>query len=239
MKSQSYNIPIRWVKKNPNSWLAQQTQGNIILVQSSIYTAKIEDLAHQTNQLGPQLLWDGYGKNNIAGPTRMPDGVRTTQEIGNLYTGFVQKLRPEIIVEFGTAFGVSGMYFLAGLELNQIGKLLTFEPNNIWRELAIRNLAQIGTRFYSISGTFEENIDLCTTQDERINLAFIDAIHTREFVLPQLEIVLAKSSNQAIILLDDINFSDNMRKCWNELSNEQRFLASAELGTRVGFLELP
>ena len=39
-------------------------------------------------------------------------------------------------------------------------------------------------------------------------MAFIDAIHTKEFVVPKPEIVIAKSSSKAIRTLDDINFSD-------------------------------
>ena len=78
----------------------------------------------------------------------------------------------------------------------------------MWRNLAICNLSQISYRFKSIAGTFEDNIDNVLPQDQRIDLAFIDAIHTKEFVVPQLEIVIARCSDKAIIILDDINFSE-------------------------------
>jgi len=158
--------------------------------------------------------------------------------MGNLYTFLVQALQPNIIVEFGTAFGVSGMYFLAGIESNHKGQLLTFEPNDVWRNLAVRNLSRISDRFQSTAGTFEENIDKVLPQGQSIDLAFIDAIHTKEFVIPQLEIVMARSSDKAIIILDDINFSASMRECWETVSNDSRFLASAALDERVGILEL-
>jgi hypothetical protein len=69
-------------------------------------------------------------------------------------------------------------------------------------------------------------------------MAFIDAIHTKEFVVSQLEIVIARSSSKAIIILDDINFSDSMNECWKAVSTDRRFSASAALGERVGILEL-
>jgi hypothetical protein len=69
-------------------------------------------------------------------------------------------------------------------------------------------------------------------------LASIDAIHTRDFVLPQLEIALSKCDDKAIIILDDINFSSDMKACWDTVSRDERFLASAALGERVGILEL-
>ena len=231
-------VPVKWIIKNSNSWLSQQIKDDFISPNKTSYSPLIEELAKETNQLGPQPLWNGYAGNNIAGPTRMPNVVRTTETMGNLYTYLVNKLQPHVIVEFGTAFGVSGMYFLAGIESNNNGQLLTFEPNEVWRHLAIRNLSQISDRFNSIAGTFEDNIDNALPQGQRIDLAFIDAIHTKEFVIPQLEIIIARSSDFAIIMLDDINFSDSMRGCWEEVSKDSRFFASVALGERVGILEL-
>ena len=57
----------------------------------------------------------------------------------NLYSYLVQKRKPRIIVEFETAFGVSGMYFPAGINANNEGKLLTFGPNDVLAKLAKSN----------------------------------------------------------------------------------------------------
>ena len=43
-------------------------------------------------------------------------------------------------------------------------------------------------------------------KDQRIDMAFIDAIHTKEFVITQLDLVVARSNKNAIIILDGINF---------------------------------
>ena len=232
------NIQIDWIKKDDHAWLPQQFEEDFITPKKSIYSERIEKLAQQTNKLGPQPLWEEYAGNNIGGSTRMPNSVRTNTSMGNLYTYLVQKKQPGIVVEFGTAFGVSGMYFLAGMETNNKGQLLTFEPNDIWRNLAIQNLAQISQRFSSVAGTFEDNVENTLPQGQHIDIAFIDAIHTKEFVIPQLEIITEKSSDQAIIILDDINFSDSMEECWEEVSMDSRFSCSARLGERVGILEL-
>jgi predicted O-methyltransferase YrrM len=231
-------MPIHWVKKDHNSRLFQIFVDNHIVPTVNPFSARIEKLAYLTNQRGAQPLWEGYKDNNIAGPTRMPDGVRTAPAMGNLYTYLVQALQPKTIVEFGTAFGVSGMYFLAGIESNNKGMLLTFDPNDVWATLAKDNLSQISDRFKLTIGTFEENIENVLPQGETIDLAFIDAIHTKEFVVSQLDIVVSRSSHKAIIILDDINFSDNMRECWQQVSRDSRFTSSVAIGDRVGVLEL-
>lgn len=233
-----HQVQVNWVRKDSRSWLAQQFTHDVIRPGKSAYSAQIERIAEQTNQLGPQPLWQGYAGRNVGGPTRLSDEVRTAATMGDAYTWLVQRLQPRVIVEFGTAFGVSGMYFLAGIEYNHKGQLLTFEPNEVWRNLAVSNLSQISDRFVSVAGTFEDNIGKVLPPDQCIDLAFIDAIHTRDFVLPQLEIVLSRCDDKAIIILDDINFSNDMKACWDIVSRDDRFLASAVLDERVGILEL-
>lgn len=229
-------LPVLWVKKGQGTWLESHFRHASVKPADSPFSPKIEKLAYDTNELGPQPLWEGYKGNNDLGATRMPAGVRTHPLMGNLYTSLVQMWKPETIVEFGTAFGVSGMYFLAGLETNQKGHLLTFDPNDVWRKLAVNCLSNISKRFTSIAGTFEDNVDLALGS-RTIDIAFIDAIHTREFVISQLELVVARCSAKALIILDDINFSDDMRACWNEVANDSRFASSVAFGARVGILE--
>jgi len=97
---------------------------------------------------------------------------------------------------------------------------------------------QISNRFKLTIGTFKENIHKHLKDNQKIDVAFIDAIHTSEFVLPQLEFVIARSGPKAIIILDDINFSDDMQQCWQKVAADKRFSASATLGNRVGIVEL-
>jgi predicted O-methyltransferase YrrM len=231
-------IPIRWVKKDDRSWLAAHFGGEAVRPARTTRSLDIEKRTRLTNALGPQPLWEGYASDNIGGATRTPSKVRTLAAMGDLYTSFVAQRKPDIVVEFGTAFGVSGMYFLAGLEANGRGKLLTFEPNEVWARAAESNLEAIGERFRLTIGTFEDNIDRRLQPGEQIDLAFIDAIHTKAFVVPQLELVLSRSRAGAIVILDDIDFSADMRECWAEVSRDPRFSAALELGNRVGVLEL-
>lgn len=230
-------IKITWYRKDKNSFLSSIFSSNYQFVKRSTFSKKIETLAFETNNLGAQPLWQGYKSFNKGGNGRKPDEVRTHPRMGEVFTQLVVDKKPTTVVEFGTAFGVSGMYFLAGLEQNGTGELLTFEPNTIWADIARNNLQQISNRFILTVGTFEENIGKLLTNRPLIDIAFIDAIHTKEFVQKQLEIVLSKASKNAIILLDDIDFSEDMSECWEEAAADPRFVSSVKLGNRVGILE--
>lgn len=232
-------LPLTWVKRDNNAWLGKLLSGESISPPPSSLGVKIEKRAEQTNKKGAQPLWEGYTNNNDrGGEERMPNMVRTHAAMGNLYTYLVEQKKPDIIVEFGTAFGVSGMYFLAGLEHNKKGKLLTFDPNTVWATLAKENLSSISNKFELTNGTFEDNINRVLPEGQYIDIAFIDAIHTREFVYPQLEIVLSRSKKGTIVIFDDITFSEDMRLCWQELSQDERFTCSVDVAQRVGIVEV-
>ena len=158
--------------------------------------------------------------------------------MGRFFAWLVRVRRPQLIVEFGTAFGVSGMYWLAALEAAGEGRLLTFEPNPVWQSIAERNLSEVGARYVAVAGTFEASIDSVRQPGEYIDLAFVDAIHTSAFVRPQVELLIERLAPNGLILLDDIAFSPDMRQCWEAFARDDRVAASVVVGGRVGVLEL-
>jgi predicted O-methyltransferase YrrM len=237
-------LSVQWVKRDEGSWLARSFEATALSPPDSGFTDRIERLAEETNRLGEQRLWEGYATvrgerySNQPPPFRRADQVRTQKQMGNLFTCLVQRRRPAVVVEFGTAFGVSGMYWLAGLELNDFGQLLTFEPNGAWATVAQGNLAAVGQRFRLVNGTFEERVEAELGSGDRIDVAFIDAIHTSAFVRPQFELVAHHLASDGLILFDDIDFSSEMQSCWNGIAREQNVVASASLAGRVGIVEL-
>jgi predicted O-methyltransferase YrrM len=142
-----------------------------------------------------------------------------------------------VIVEFGTAFGVSGMYWLSGLETNGSGHLFTYDPNENWLTVARDNLSAVSSKFTSTLGTFEENVDR-TLGERRVDVAFIDAIHTPEFVRPQFELVAERLTPGGVVIVDDIHFSPEMASLWTQLARDSRVLASCALSGRAGLLQL-
>lgn len=198
--------------------------------------AIVEHRAALTNSLGGQPLWAGYGEGATA--VRTPEVVRTDAPMGRVYRALVEWRTPTTVVEIGTAFGVSGMYWLAGLERAGSGRLVTFDPNPTWAEIARDNLAAVGGRFTSVVGTFEAEAGRELGAGRSIDLAFIDAIHTSDVVQRQFEDVARRAKPGAVIVFDDINFSADMRFAWTRLAEDPRVAAAVTFGTRVGMLEL-
>lgn len=235
---------IRFVREEPG-WLRENLSGPAFSLPEPVdgKHKQIEDRAAATEALGPQPLWDGYA--NVAGypgaaqnSTRTSGQVRSSAATGRLFTWLARQRAATIIVEFGTAFGVSGMYWLAGLGDSPGVRLLTFEPNAIWADIARRNLASVSDRFELTVGTFEECIDSVLAMNQRIDIAFVDAIHTSPFVSRQFDILLPKMAANALVLFDDIDFSADMAACWDSIARHPRVLAAATFGRRLGIVEL-
>ncbi len=183
-----------------------------------------------------QKLDEAYGE---VGGVRMPDDVRSSADLGDLYAWLVQQRRPATVVEFGSAFGVSGMYFATGLAAAGHGHLYSFEINREWADIAERNIRSIGDCVTLTRGTFEDHVD--TVVPGPIDLAFVDGIHTYEFVKAQFDTLRPRLSAGGVIAFDDIDFKrpgSRMREAWEEIAADPRVASAVEVNGRVGLVEL-
>lgn len=74
-----------------------------------------------------------------------------------------------------------------------------------------------------------------------IELAFVDGIHTYEFVKAQFDTLRPRMSTGGVIAFDDIDFrraGSRMRDAWDEISADPRVASAVEVNGRVGLVEL-
>lgn len=239
-KRKNENIDFLWIKNEPNSWLSTNIEKCLACDFTNDIFDKIERRAIASEKLGLQPLWSGYQKDKKAKKKeyRSSDDVRTSPTMGAFYSCLINTYKPSVLIEIGTAFGVSGMYWLAGLEKNNKGELITFDPNDIWAKIAKTNLSFISEkRFTLVNGTFEDNIHTYI-DTKTIDITFIDAIHTSEFVFEQYKLALEKSHSGSLIILDDIQISNDMEYAWTTLANSPQIKSSLKISNRVGILEV-
>lgn len=240
-RSQAAKRPAIELLRGAEGWLRDNLQ-EAASAPASEFEEHIEARARWAEGRGVQPLWDGYSRlanypRSSAATGRSSDQVRTARNLGRLYTALVARRRPRAIVEFGTAFGVSGMYWLAGLELAGAGHLYTFEPNAIWADIAQENLRSVSERFTLTRGIFEEKAAEVLAPGS-VDIAFVDAIHTSEFVFAQYRVLGPLMAPGGLVFFDDIRFSDDMRSAWDTLAAAPEAVAAATLHGRVGVIEL-
>lgn len=159
---------------------------------------EIESSAQATDELGALPLAEAYGQ---PGATRKPKQVRAASWQGDLHAYLVSWLDPGIVVEFGSAFGVSGMYLSSALWR---GGMYSFEINPAWADIAERNIKAVSDRYTLTRGAFEDHVGDIS---DPIDLALVDGIHTQDFVARQWQILKPRLAPGGWVLFDDIDFN--------------------------------
>ena len=69
-------------------------------------------------------------------------------EVGEFLYGFIRMIKPELVLETGTNFGISAMYIAQALKDNGRGKLLSLERLLICKEIAQNRMKILGLEDY-------------------------------------------------------------------------------------------
>ncbi|HTV66987.1 MAG TPA: class I SAM-dependent methyltransferase [Rhizobiaceae bacterium] len=228
-------LDVSFVKKG--GWLGANLPPRFVPPMLPIHES-VEERANETQLSGDRPLWEGYRLlkgYKITHGTRRPNEVRSEAQLGRLYSWLAGQRDEDVIVEFGTAFGVSGMYWLSGM---QKGRLYTFEPNANWAASAEQNLRSVSDRFTLTVDTFEAAGPKLLAPAS-VGIAFVDAIHASDFVFRQYEILKPLMKRGGLVIFDDIHFSWDMRRCWRQIARDPSLAASATVTERIGIIELP
>ena len=177
----------------------------------------------------PRPLWEGYGQ---PGATRRPSEVCVTERIGEALALAVALMRPRVVVEAGTGFGVSAGHLTAGLERSGRGHLYTFEAHEAWAREARRYLDEHRHRVTVLVGRFEERLSDALA-GRTIDLAFLDAIHADDAVRGQWCAVMAHRSPRVVVAIDDVQAVPG---AWQEIAGASRPLAVID--GRLGIVEV-
>jgi predicted O-methyltransferase YrrM len=139
----------------------------------------------------------------------------------------VNYLKPLTIVELGTSVGISALYQAAG---NSLAKIFTLEGCPETARIAQENFRKFP--HYNIElivGSFEKSLPTFLEKVVEIDLLFIDGHHQLKPTLQYIEMCLPKLSKDACIVVDDINWSDEMRAAWQLLLADKRFTLSLDI----------
>ncbi len=147
-----------------------------------------------------------------------------------LLAALVRSRGAQVVVELGTNIGLSGTYLASALPAG--GRLATIDQSADRQALAagLFSLAGVADRIDIINGSFVET--LARAAAAGFDIAFVDGDHTYDATMWLVEKLLASASPGAVLVLDDINHSTQMRKAWADLRAKPgvRSLALTDLG---------
>lgn len=141
------------------------------------------------------------------------------------------------VLEMGTGVGISGAYLAAALTDNGGGQLWSLEGHRdraetaraTWKKLGLDNAEVIVGRF---DHTLEQVLG-----GEPFDIAFIDGNHNGDATRSYVSRIRASSRPGALLILDDIAWSEDMAAAWGAIRAELSGSLTADLG-RLGFIVL-
>ena len=145
---------------------------------------------------------------------------------------FVRALKPASALEMGACVGVSAAYQAAALELNGSGRLITLEGADVLATRSARTLEELGLdqRAKVIEGRFTDTLDGALAELKPIGMAFIDGHHIESATVDYMNAILPFAADEALLIFDDINWSEGMRKAWTTIADDPRFALTVDLG---------
>jgi predicted O-methyltransferase YrrM len=143
----------------------------------------------------------------------------------------VKTERPTVCIEMGTSIGVSGSYLAAGLKLGGGGRLVTLDRQEHVAAVVRRDLAALGLDNVEIVlGGFDETFPAVVTANAPIGVLFIDGNHHEEPTMSYFETALPHLTNDAVVVFDDIHWSEGMERAWARIQAHPTVVAAAPLG---------
>jgi predicted O-methyltransferase YrrM len=149
---------------------------------------------------------------------------------GRFLFALVRRLAPRSCLELGTGLGLSALYQSAALELNGRGRLLTLDRDRAAR-IAERGFTESGLagRVELEFGDIDATLPRVAERGTRFEFAYLDAEHSEEATVRHFDLVLPLLAADALVVLDDISQTAEMRRAWRTVAARKRVVGTLGL----------
>lgn len=133
----------------------------------------------------------------------------------------ITEVKPMSALELGTCVGVSTSY-QAAAQARYGGNLITMEGASDYADVARENLTRLGLEknVTIVKGLFSDTLDDVLDSVDELDFVFIDGHHDGDATIEYYHKIKPKLTPEAIILFDDIRWSKDMERAWNELRED-------------------
>lgn len=137
------------------------------------------------------------------------------KKYSHLLYRLVKYYKPGHILELGTSLGVTTA-FLA--EANPGASIITIEGSNEIAAIAKDNFKKLGlNNIEQVTGRFDDVLPDVLRNQETIDMVYIDGNHLYSPTINYFHQILEKVNDTSIIVFDDIHWSEEMERAWQEI----------------------
>ena len=193
----------------------------------------IELYRHQllNNQKAINILDLGAGANSQGNKSRtiaqIAKGALKPKKYSTLLSRIVAYFQPTQILEMGTSLGITTCY-LAQAAPN--ASVVTMEGAPAVAKQALATFKNVGFQnIQLIEGNFDQSLPNYLNSISTIGIAYVDGNHRYKPTMEYFNLLLTKSDEQTILIFDDIHWSSEMEKAWEEIKADPRVSLTIDL----------
>jgi len=135
--------------------------------------------------------------------------------------------KPETMLEFGTAAGVSSMYLKKGLPDSN---MITMEGCPGLSAVSRENFEKMQIRNIEVAnGNFDVMLDDVLKKFDQLDFVFFDGNHRKEPTLNYFNQCVTKAHENTVFIFDDIHWSDGMEAAWNSIKADDRVSITVDI----------
>jgi predicted O-methyltransferase YrrM len=152
---------------------------------------------------------------------------------GKLLFRLLNKMAPETIIELGTGTGMGTLYL--ALPCSK-ARVVSIDGNGELHEIA-KNLFDVAevSNVELRNGSFQQHLPEILNRVEQVDFVLFDGDHRYESTLEYFDFCLKKAHNDSVFVFDDIHWSPEMEKVWNEIISRPEITVSIDL-FRIGIV---
>jgi predicted O-methyltransferase YrrM len=207
---------------------------------SRIFRNKIDgDIVFRIEKIRKKLIADGRsivvndlgtGQERMKTNLRKVSGIAGNSPVPRKYGVLLSNLASEFgnpfIAELGTSFGISTMYMAAAKDT----KVKTVEGSSVCANISIENFSEAGIDNIEVfTGPFAEILPLIINPDNKPGMVFIDGDHRKRPLLDYFYYIAGVCDSKSVIVIDDINYSEEMEEAWKEIKSYEKVTFTIDL----------
>ena len=181
------------------------------------------------NQQTIEVVDLGAGSKKMSNTRKIADIAKysvVSKKYGELLFRLINYFKPETVLELGTSLGLSALYISQAapkatiISIEGCPNTYAFAKTLI-ADAGIKNIELINTSF---GDAFETKF-----QNKKFDVVYIDGNHTYQATINYFNELLKYTNENSVLIFDDIYWTPNMTKAWEEIKIHPAVTISIDL----------
>ncbi len=177
-------------------------------------------------------VWDrGAGSRQIDKKYRPVKKIASSslkpKKYGQLLYRIIAYFNPTNVIEMGTSLGITTCYIAAAVNDKPV---ITMEGAPTIAAIARQQFEELGIKNIQIvEGDFDKTLTTVLESIDKVGMAYVDGNHKYVPTIQYFHDLLGKSNEDTVFIFDDIHWSAEMEKAWEQIKEHPSVTLTIDL----------